>query len=93
MMFYGIPAEPAPEEPDAAEGEQLALPVPEPTELDLIMRDPVLTWRCSQLVKAGLTIPQARKLALDNRVDLHYVVYRLIGRGCDPSVAFDIASA
>lgn len=64
-----------------------------PTDLDLILRDPVLQWRASQMTRAGMTVFQARKLALDNRVDLHFVIHRLIGRGCSPDLAFDIASS
>lgn len=78
-------------QPDPDPGD--AADVEEPkTELDQIIADPVLQWRCRQFVGAGMTLHQARKLACDNRVDVHYVLYRLIGRGCDPTLAFDIAS-
>lgn len=90
MMFGGQPYKP-PEKPVAEA--QLELPLYPPSDLDLILQDPVLQWRCKNLLDAGMTLPQARKLALDNRVDLHFVLYRLIGRGCAPDIAFDIASA
>ena len=40
----------------------------------------------------GMTPPQARTLALDRSVDVHWVVEKLLKRGCDPAVAFDISS-
>ena len=39
----------------------------------------------------GMTIPQARKLALDKYVDLDRS-RKLIASGCDPLLAFDILS-
>jgi hypothetical protein len=36
---------------------------------------------------------QARSLALDRSVDIHFVVSRLLQRGCPPDTAFLIASS
>jgi hypothetical protein len=91
MLFGGAPQHP--ENPEAPEPQgALNEAPPEATDLDRVLADPVIRWRAAQLVKAGLNTRQARKLALDNRVDLHFVVHRLLERGCDPDVAFDIAS-
>lgn len=61
-------------------------------DLDAFYHDPVLKYRAASLAKAGMNPRQARHLALDRRVDLHFVTHVLIGRGCDPDTAFDIAS-
>ncbi len=61
-------------------------------EIHRIMGDPELRWRAEQLAKHGMTPHQSRALALDRTVDVHWVISRLINRGCDPAVAFDIAS-
>jgi hypothetical protein len=63
-----------------------------PDDLSVILNDGRLSYRCEQFLAAGLTLEQARTLTLDNTVDLHFVVDRLVGRGCDPFTAFDIAS-
>jgi hypothetical protein len=87
MLYGGVP------QPERRpENLQEALAPTTVTDLDRVLADPVLRWRAAQMVKAGLNTSQARKLALDNRVDLHFVVHRLLERGCDPDVAFDIAS-
>ena len=59
---------------------------------DPFLHDPVLRWRAKRLAGNGMNPRQARALALDRRVDVHDVVERLLKRGCDPAVAFDIAS-
>ena len=61
-------------------------------DIELIASDPVLTWRAKRLADNGMTPPQARTLALDRSVDVHWVVEKLLKRGCDPAVAFDISS-
>jgi hypothetical protein len=64
----------------------------EPSDLDRILADPVLTWRCKRLIDNGMALAQARTLALDRTVDVHDVVERLLARGCAPDTAFLIAS-
>lgn len=61
-----------------------------PTQLDLILADKVLQHRCKRLLDAGLTLQQARDLALDRAVDLHLVTETLVGRGCPPALAYEI---
>lgn len=61
-------------------------------ELDSFYHDPVLRWRAKRLADHGLNPRQARALALDRRVDVHWVVDALLSKGCDPDIAFDIAS-
>ena len=61
-------------------------------DIELLASDPVLTWRAKRLADNGMTPPQARTLALDRSVDVTWVVDRLLKRGCDPAVAFDISS-
>lgn len=61
-------------------------------EVSTILADPVVRWRAKILADNGMNPRQARALALDRRVDVHWVVDRLLSRGCDPAVAFDIAS-
>lgn len=63
-----------------------------PRELDEILGDKVLQWRCKQFVDAGFNLHQARKLTCDRTVDLHFVIHHLVGRGCPIDLAFDIAS-
>ena len=49
----------------------------------------VATWRRDQLVGAGFTLPEARRLGRDPRYDLHAVL-ELVGRGCPPHLAVRI---
>ncbi len=79
-----LPPEPEQVEPEPEEDEY--------DEYDLFRHDKVLSWRAEELARAGMNPRQARALALDRRVDIHFVVHRLLKRGCDPAVAFDIAS-
>ena len=82
---------PSREDGDTPAAEDLQ-PYHEPTQLDMILADKVLQFRCKRLLDAGLTLDQARDLALDRSVDLHYVEARLIARGCTPDLAYAIAS-
>lgn len=86
MMF---PSRPLGEEPQPEASTEV--PYHEPTDLDLILADKVLQWRCKVFIDLGMTIPQARKLALDKAVDTNFV-RGLVARGCAPTVAFDIAA-
>lgn len=75
--------------PERPEGE------PAPAALDpehVTLSDPVYAWRAERLEAAGMTQFQSRALALDRRVDVAWVIDVLLARGCDPAVAFDIAS-
>lgn len=65
--------------------------VGEATEVDQLLSDKTLRWRCEQLLGAGMTQPQARALTFNRAVDVRAVI-GWIERGCDPSTAFDIAS-
>lgn len=60
-------------------------------EADPFIADKVLAYRCKRLLDFGMTLQQARNLALDRSVDLHFVE-GLISRGCSVDTAFDIAS-
>ena len=80
-----------PMKPSAQEPEDDLTPV-QMDDIELIASDPVLTWRAKRLADNGMTPPQARTLALDRSVDVHWVVEKLLKRGCDPAVAFDISS-
>jgi len=92
MLFGGVPQEPTPAK--VAEDPRGDAIIPRATDplLDEIMRDKVLQWRCHQFLKAGFNMAQARRAAVDRSIDLDFVRTRLVGRGCDPSTAFDIAS-
>lgn len=61
-------------------------------DIDPFLHDPVLRWRAGKLRRNGMNPRQARSLALDRSVDVHWVVTDLLLRGCDPDIAFDIAS-
>ena len=49
----------------------------------------VASWRRDQLVRAGFTLPDARRLAPDPRYDLHSLL-GLVERGCPPDLAMRI---
>ena len=49
----------------------------------------VASWRRDQLVRAGFTLPDARRLARDPRYDLHSLL-ELVQRGCSPELAIRI---
>ncbi len=85
--FGGPPPEPErmPTEPEQVEP-------PDNDDIDPFLHDDVLRWRAAQLRKNGMNPRQARALALDRKVDVHWVVTQLLQRGCDPVFAFDIAS-
>ena len=61
-------------------------------DIDPFLHDNVLRWRARRLRDNGMNPRQARTLALDRRVDVHDVVENMLKKGCDPLVAFDIAS-
>jgi hypothetical protein len=88
MSWLGPPPEPdrQPTDPDQVDDE------PVEDEITTLLRDPVVRWRAKILIDHGMTIRQARALALDRRVDTRWVIDSLLVKGCDPNVAFDIAS-
>ncbi|MGH2881567.1 MAG: hypothetical protein ACRDPA_02510 [Solirubrobacteraceae bacterium] len=45
-----------------------------------------IAWRVKRLLAAGFPQPLARRLAADERVDVHALL-ELIDRGCPPSLA------
>lgn len=55
------------------------------TEEEIIFAD-----KMQRYVALGLTVWEAERLAERNDVDWHYVKNRLIDRGCDPHLAFEI---
>lgn len=61
-------------------------------EIEAVLADPIVRWRAEQFASMNFTPHQARALALNRRVDIHWVRVNLIEKGCDPMVAFDIAS-
>jgi len=82
---------PHPEPPDRGDETEPALPDAE-SFIDPFLHDPVLLHRARTLAREGMIAPQARSLALDRSVDVHWVVERLLKRGCPPDTAFLIAS-
>jgi hypothetical protein len=62
-------------------------------DIDPFLHDDVLRWRAKELRRNGMIPPQARSLALDRTVDVHWVIERLLKRGCAPDTAFLIASS
>jgi hypothetical protein len=62
-------------------------------DIDPFLHDDVLRWRAKELRRNGMIPAQARSLALDRSVDIHFVVSRLLKRGCPPDTAFLIASS
>ena len=84
----GVP-ERRPTEPEQVEEPQT---VGDAMDIDAVLRDPVIRWRARILAQNGMTPQQSRVLALDRRVDTRWVVDHLLLKGCDPAVAFDIAS-
>ena len=46
----------------------------------------VVGWRREQLVRSGLPLPLAARLAEDARYDLHALI-ELVERGCPPELA------
>lgn len=51
--------------------------------------DDVVGWRCEQLVRSGLPVATAARLAADARYDLHALI-ELVERGCPPDLAIRI---
>lgn len=64
----------------------------EPEDIDPFLYDDVLRWRAKELRRHGMQPKQARTLALDREVDIHWVIERLLKRGCPPDTAFLIAA-
>jgi hypothetical protein len=81
---------PHPERPETPEGDT---PVYDSDDIDPFLHDDVLRWRAKELRRNGMIPAQARSLALDRSVDIHFVVSRLLQRGCPPDTAFLIASS
>lgn len=77
---------PHPEPPERAEPETA-------DDIDPFLHDDVLRWRAKELRRNGMIPAQARSLALDRSVDIHFVITRLLKRGCPPDTAFLIASS
>ena len=73
--------------------EQIDPGPPDNDDIDPFLHDKDLRWRAQQLRRAGMIPPQARSLALDRSVDIHWVIDTLLNRGCPPDTAFLIASA
>lgn len=67
-------------------------PYHEPSDLEQIMGDKTLQWRCKRLLDHGMPIKQARVITLDRSIDIHYVIERLIKRGCPPQLAYEIVT-
>ena len=61
------------------------------TQLDMILADKLLQFRCQRLLAAGLDLAHARDLALDRTVDIHFVE-GLVAKGCAPALAYRIAA-
>jgi hypothetical protein len=61
-------------------------------QVSSLLHDPVLRWRAKILADNGMNPRQARALAVDRRIDARWVVDHLLAKGCDPDIAFDIAS-
>lgn len=61
-------------------------------QISSLLRDPVTRWRAKTLADHGMNPRQSRTLALDRRVDTRWVIDALLAKGCDPDIAFDIAS-
>ena len=57
--------------------------------IEMTEKELVLKWRCDELKEAGYSGINARRLALDQRVDLHDAC-DLIKKGCDEGVAMAI---
>jgi hypothetical protein len=92
MLPYQPPEQPEPQADADAETEAAEAYAADPRpDVDVILADKVLRWRCEQFLQLGMTLFQSRALALDKRVDLH-ATRGLVSSGCDPTTAFDILS-
>ncbi len=90
MLPYQPPEQPEPQADAETEAAEAYAADPRP-DVDVILADKVLRWRCEQFLQLGMTLFQSRALAVDKRVDLH-ATRGLVGAGCDPTTAFDILS-
>lgn len=92
MMSYPFGPQGVPERRPTEPEQTPAAAEAEEDDIDILLRDPVICWRAHILVESGMNPRQSRALALDRRVDTRWVVDNLLLKGCDPAVAFDIAS-
>ena len=91
-MLFGNLRIPDPDDPDTEIPYGAQLPQVDVDErLAAIIRDPILQWRCKVFLDLGMTMEQARHLALDKNADTN-LARKLIRGGCEPAVAFDIVS-
>jgi hypothetical protein len=74
------------------DAEQVDPGPPDNDDIDPFLYDQVLRHRARRLREYGMIPAQARSLALDRAVDVHWVIDRLLKRGCTPDLAFLIAS-
>lgn len=87
--WMGFPA-PDPHGPEP-EPETAVIPRPvDDPELEAVIADPVLQWRCKVFLDLGMTLRQARILAVAHPAPDLDTARRLVARGCEPHVAFDI---
>lgn len=82
---HATPPERQPTDPEQVEPVDLE-------DIDPFLHDKVLRHRARRLRDYGMNPRQARTLALDRAVDIHWVIDRLLKRGCDPDTAFLIAA-
>jgi hypothetical protein len=54
--------------------------------------DPVEHWRYQELLRAKFDVGPASLMAADRTIDIHFVVERLLNRGCSHELAYAIAS-
>lgn len=67
------------------------LPEVDLTDVELLLQDPVLMHRAKKLIRAGFSTQQARNLALDRSIDVHWVISDLVERGCPLDTAYEVA--
>ena len=53
------------------------------------MAHDVIRWRREQLVRSGVSLPLAKRVAEDSRYDLHALI-ELVEHGCRPDLAVRI---
>jgi hypothetical protein len=78
-------------EPDEQLEPETAVPRPvDDPELEAVIADPVLQWRCKVFLDLGMTLRQARILAVARPAPDLNRARHMVAAGCDPHVAFDI---
>jgi hypothetical protein len=80
-------------EPNGPEPEPETAVIPRPVddpELEAVIADPVLQWRCKVFLDLGMTLRQARILAVARPAPDLNRARHMVAAGCDPHVAFDI---